>query len=85
MGEGRSNEIRPAWARSDRFLPRAVLRPLQEFLDTSTASGILLLSAVLVALVWANSRGPRPTTRSGRRRCCSKRVRSPWTSICVTP
>jgi NhaA family Na+:H+ antiporter len=32
-----------------------VLRPLQEFLSTSTASGILLLLAALMALAWANS------------------------------
>jgi NhaA family Na+:H+ antiporter len=55
MGESGSSEIRPPWGRSDRFVPRAVLRPLQEFLDTSTASGVLLLVAVLVALAWANS------------------------------
>jgi Na+:H+ antiporter, NhaA family len=36
-------------------VPRRVLRPLQEFLSTSTASGTLLLSAALAALVWANS------------------------------
>ena len=32
-----------------------MLRPLQEFLSTSTASGILLLLAALMALAWANS------------------------------
>jgi NhaA family Na+:H+ antiporter len=32
-----------------------VLRPLQEFLRTSTAGSLLLLLAVVVALVWANS------------------------------
>jgi NhaA family Na+:H+ antiporter len=32
-----------------------VLRPLQEFLSTSTASGIMLLLAALMALAWANS------------------------------
>jgi Na+:H+ antiporter, NhaA family len=48
-------EIRPPWSRSDRPIPRRVLRPLQEFLATSTASGTLLLGAAIVALVWANS------------------------------
>jgi Na+:H+ antiporter, NhaA family len=48
-------EIRLPWSRSDRPIPRRVLRPLQEFLATSTASGTLLLVAALVALVWANS------------------------------
>jgi NhaA family Na+:H+ antiporter len=36
-------------------VPRRVLRPLQEFLQTSTASAALLFVAVLVALLWVNS------------------------------
>jgi NhaA family Na+:H+ antiporter len=48
-------EIRLSWARSDRPVPRRVLRPLQEFLSTSTASGTLLLLAALLAIAWANS------------------------------
>jgi NhaA family Na+:H+ antiporter len=48
-------ELRPSWSVSDRFLPRTVLRPLQDFLSTSTASAFLLLIAAVVALVWANS------------------------------
>jgi NhaA family Na+:H+ antiporter len=43
------------WSRSDRTLPRRVVRPLQEFLSTSTASGTLLLAAAVLALLWANS------------------------------
>ena len=53
--EHESPHIRMPWARSDRLVPRTVLRPLQEFLDTSIAGSILLLGAVVVALVWANS------------------------------
>lgn len=52
---GTSGGVRPPWARSDRPLPRRVLRPLQEFLSTSSASATLLFLAALVALVWANS------------------------------
>ena len=48
-------EIRLPWSRSDRPVPRLVLRPLQEFLETSTASGVLLLLAAATALAWANS------------------------------
>jgi NhaA family Na+:H+ antiporter len=33
-----------------------VLRPVQRFLDTEVASGVVLLVAALVALLWANSR-----------------------------
>ena len=52
---GTSGGVRPPWARSDRPLPRRVLRPLQEFLSTSSASATLLFLAALVAVVWANS------------------------------
>jgi NhaA family Na+:H+ antiporter len=47
--------IRVPWARSDRAIPRTVVRPLQRFLATSTSSGYLLLIALAVALAWANS------------------------------
>ena len=36
-------------------LHRRMVRPLQEFLQESTASAVLLLIAALVALVWVNS------------------------------
>jgi NhaA family Na+:H+ antiporter len=55
VAERDAPEPRPTWAVSDRFLPRRVLRPLQEFLSTSTASATLLLAAAVVALAWANS------------------------------
>ena len=41
--------------RSDPPASRRLLRPLQEFLDSSTASGVVLLGAVVVALAWVNS------------------------------
>jgi NhaA family Na+:H+ antiporter len=47
--------VEPTWSRSDRTVPRVVLRPLQEFLQTSTSGAILLFAAVIVALLWANS------------------------------
>jgi Na+:H+ antiporter, NhaA family len=43
------------WAQRDRPVPRVVVQPLQRFLDTEVASGVLLLIAALAALVWANS------------------------------
>jgi NhaA family Na+:H+ antiporter len=55
VSEHPAPELRPTWSVSDRFLPRTVLRPLQDFLSTSTASAFLLLVAAVVALVWANS------------------------------
>ncbi len=36
-------------------MPRTVIQPLQEFVQSSTAGGAVLLIAVIVALVWANS------------------------------
>jgi len=51
QGEG----LRASVSRSDRLVPRVVLRPLQEFLRTSTAGSVLLLFAVVIALIWANS------------------------------
>ena len=36
-------------------MPRLVVRPLKEFLDTEVAGGVVLLVAACIALVWANS------------------------------
>jgi len=46
--------LRRPWSRSERPLPRLVLRPLQDFLHTEASSGILLVLAAVVALAWAN-------------------------------
>ena len=32
-----------------------IVRPFQEFADRASSSGILLIAAAIVALVWANS------------------------------
>lgn len=50
-----SAEIRPPWWRSDRRFPTTILGPLRSFLQTEAASGVLLLVAVGIALVWVNS------------------------------
>jgi Na+:H+ antiporter, NhaA family len=47
--------IRVPWAHSDRPVPRRILRPLQAYLQTSSASAMVLLAAVILAIVWANS------------------------------
>jgi NhaA family Na+:H+ antiporter len=49
-----TDDLRPPWSRSDRRIPRTVLRPLQEFLQTSASSALLLAGALVLALVWAN-------------------------------
>lgn len=52
---GSAPGVRQPWSRSERPLPRAILQPLQSFLATEAAGGILLLGATLIALGWANS------------------------------
>src|SRR5262249_6025961 len=47
--------IRLPWSRSDRAIPRTLVRPLQDFLRTSTAGAVPMFIAAVVALVWANS------------------------------
>jgi Na+:H+ antiporter, NhaA family len=55
MPEQHHLELRVPWSRSDRFLPRTVVRPLQEFMQASTAGSLVMLVAAIVAVVWANS------------------------------
>lgn len=43
------------WASSERFVPRTFIRPLVRFSEIEAASGIVLLAAAVVALIWANS------------------------------
>jgi Na+:H+ antiporter, NhaA family len=55
MPEQHHLELRVPWSRSDRFLPRTVVRPLQGFMQASTAGSLVMLVAAIVAVVWANS------------------------------
>ena len=52
---GPGSGVRQPWSRSERRVPRVVLQPLQSFLATEAAGGVLLLITTAVALVWANS------------------------------
>ncbi|HEX6150980.1 Na+/H+ antiporter NhaA [Nocardioides sp.] len=45
----------PVYTESDRTMARLVARPVREFLRVEYASSVLLLTAAVVALVWANS------------------------------
>jgi NhaA family Na+:H+ antiporter len=47
--------FRRPWVRSERPVPRAVVRPLERFLREEVGSGSLLLAAALVALIWSNA------------------------------
>ena len=46
---------RPTFLSSDRFVARALARPLARFLAVEVAGGAVLVAATVVALVWANS------------------------------
>ena len=52
--------LRVPWSRSSRALPRHLLRPLQSFLEQEASSGLVLLTAAVAALPWANSPWPVP-------------------------
>ena len=43
------------WLHSERFVPRRFMRPIMRFADTEASSGIVLLVAAAVALIWANA------------------------------
>ena len=43
------------WMGTDRLLARRLARPVARFLSIEAASGVLLLVATVIALVWANS------------------------------
>ena len=47
--------LQPPPAREVRPLRSVIVDPLQAFLHTESASGVILLVAALIALVWANS------------------------------
>lgn len=47
--------IHQTWIGSDRYVPRRFIRPIQTFLQIEAASGIVLVVAAVVAVIWANS------------------------------
>ncbi|MGH8909777.1 MAG: Na+/H+ antiporter NhaA [Egibacteraceae bacterium] len=49
------DRLATSWSQRDRAVPRVVVQPLQRFLRTEAASGVVLLIAALIALAWANS------------------------------
>jgi Na+:H+ antiporter, NhaA family len=44
------------WATSERFVPQRFVRPFVRFTRIEAASGLVLLAATIMAMVWANSR-----------------------------
>ena len=43
------------WLGGDRRLARSVGRPVRDFLAIEASSGLLLIAATIVALIWANA------------------------------
>ena len=49
------DETHSTWATSNRFVPRTFVRPFRMFSQIEASSGLALLAAAAVALLWANS------------------------------
>lgn len=49
------HQIRRPWSRSERTVPRRVVRPLREFARWEASGGLVMLAATIVALAWANA------------------------------
>ena len=54
-GDNEGTPLPTPWALGPTRVPRRVVQPLQSFLATEAASGVLLLVAAVAALAWANS------------------------------
>jgi NhaA family Na+:H+ antiporter len=52
--EQASRSVRRPWSRTDRPVPRRVLRPLQDFMRLEASGGLVLLGATTLAIAWAN-------------------------------
>jgi len=48
-------DLRVPWSRSRSAVARRLLQPLQSFLEAEASSAVLLLSAAVLAIAWANS------------------------------
>ena len=48
-------ELHRTWLHSERFIPRRFIRPALRFTQVEAASGIVLLVAAVIAIIWANS------------------------------
>lgn len=54
--QGSEEELVPhSWSESERFLPRVVVRPVQQLLQVQVAGAVVMLLAAVLALVVANS------------------------------
>lgn len=47
--------IHKTWIHSDQFIPSRFMRPIQNFMRIEAASGIIMLVAAVIAVLWANA------------------------------
>jgi NhaA family Na+:H+ antiporter len=50
-----TERVHETWIHSDRKIPKGFVRPIMRFTSLEASSGIILLVAAVVALIWANS------------------------------
>ena len=50
-----SQVVAHSWAETDQFIPRRVVRPLQRLMSFEVSTAVLILVAVVVAMVFANT------------------------------
>jgi len=51
----RSERLHETWMHSDRYIPRRFVAPVVAFMRAEAGSGIIMLIAAVVAVIWANS------------------------------
>ena len=51
----RSERLHKTWIHSDRYVPRQFVTPISNFMSAEAASGVIMLIAAVVALIWANA------------------------------
>ncbi|MEQ9092942.1 MAG: Na+/H+ antiporter NhaA, partial [Miltoncostaeaceae bacterium] len=49
------DRLRPPWSRTDRAIPRRILRPIDQGMHAEVSGGLVLLLATVAALLWANT------------------------------
>lgn len=49
--------IHRTWINSNRYVPATFVSPIRRFMELEAASGVLMLLAAVIAVVWANSGG----------------------------
>ncbi len=45
---------RRTWSQSDSMIPSRFIRPVRRFMQLEASSGLVLLAATAIALLWAN-------------------------------